>query len=71
MKMAKKVVARKTSGKRETISAKSIKEAASKANMPYMTLYMRVAKLGWSLGRALSVPVRNYTKHDHSEAVTL
>lgn len=41
---------------------KSIREASDKSGVPYIVLYMRVKKLGWSIGRAIHTEVRHYGK---------
>jgi acetyl-CoA acetyltransferase len=52
----------KVTTKKRGETFKSIREAADKTGIPYMTLYMRVNKLGWSIGRAIHTEVRAYGK---------
>jgi hypothetical protein len=44
---------------------KSIRLAAEAANMPYMTLYMRL-RAGMPLAKAIKQPVRKYTKKENA-----
>ena len=47
---------------------KSIKEAADYAQVPYITIWMRVNKLNWPGSRAIKADVRQYNKREMVEA---
>ena len=58
--MSRKPVAVPTGTKKKTF--RSIKEAAEASGIPYMTLYMRVRKLGWKGATAVKRKPRKYTR---------
>jgi len=43
-------------------SYKSIKAASLATGIPYITLWMRVNKLGWPISRAVGADVRPYVR---------
>ena len=45
-------------------SYKSIREASNVTGIPYITLYMRVKKLGWPISKACRAAVRPYERKD-------
>jgi len=49
-------------GKNENLAYRSIRDAAAAAGLPYMTVYMRLKKLGWPLSQALKVPVHRRSR---------
>jgi hypothetical protein len=50
----------KVTTKRKGETFESYRAACDAKGLPYMTFYMRVAKLGWGVQRALNTPVRKY-----------
>jgi hypothetical protein len=52
----------KITTKRKGETWESYRAACDAKGLPYMTFYMRVAKLGWGVQRALNTPVRKYGK---------
>lgn len=42
------------------VTYKSLQEASDKTGIPYITLWMRVNKLGWPISTACKADVRNY-----------
>lgn len=56
------MVALKSRSKRNgTMQFRSIREAAAYANLPYMTVYMRL-RMKWPLSQALKVPVHRKSR---------
>lgn len=43
-------------------------ELCEKHNMPYKIVWMRIYKLGWSIEKALTTPVRKYKKYKQGES---
>lgn len=49
-------------------SYKSIREASDATSIPYLTLYMRIKKLGWPISKAIKADVRQYNKREMQAA---
>lgn len=62
--MSVKITTKKRGG-----TFKSIKEASRTTGIPYMTLYMRVKKLGWGITKAVNHEVRKYERKQVDQPV--